>query len=100
MRLLSPATIERILEEQSNGLDPIVGYPLRYGVGFGLMSDATPLSPHDRSFYWGGWGGSMSLVDLESKMSYCYAMNRMASSADGPDMRAGLVLWAAHAALG
>ncbi len=34
--LLSPATIERIFEVQSDGVDLVLGMPLRFGIGYGL----------------------------------------------------------------
>ena len=40
--------------------------PMRFGMGFGLMSDAIPLSPNPRAFFWGGWGGSIALIDLDA----------------------------------
>ena len=36
VRLLSPKTIDRIFEEQSNGIDLVLGVPLRFGIGYGL----------------------------------------------------------------
>ena len=40
---------------------------MRFGMGFGLMSDAIPLSPNPRAFFWGGWGGSIAVTDLEPR---------------------------------
>ena len=36
VRLLSPKTIDRIFEVQSNGIDLVMGIPLKFGVGYGL----------------------------------------------------------------
>ena len=36
VRLLSPQTIDRIFEVQSNGIDLVIGIPLKWGVGYGL----------------------------------------------------------------
>ena len=35
-RLLSPATIELIFQEQAHGPDLVLGVPLRFGIGYGL----------------------------------------------------------------
>ena len=55
--LLSPRTIARIFEVQSDGSDLVLGAPLRFGLGFGLPSESTPYLPDRRVCYWGGWGG-------------------------------------------
>ncbi len=92
--LLSPATVESILDEQSNAVDHVLGMPTRFGLGFGLMSDDVPLSPNARAFFWGGWGGSIAVTDLDTKTSVAYVMNRMGTGMAG-DLRGGLVAIAA-----
>src|SRR5438874_1972528 len=37
VRLLSPKTIERIFEVQSEGIDLVLGIPLKFGIGYGLL---------------------------------------------------------------
>jgi CubicO group peptidase (beta-lactamase class C family) len=95
VRLLSAAGVERILEEQSNGTDLVLNFPMRFGMGFGLMSDAVPLSPNPRAFFWGGWGGSIALTDLDEAMTITYVMNRMAADLIG-DMRGIGIVFAAY----
>jgi CubicO group peptidase (beta-lactamase class C family) len=97
VRLLSAAGVERVLEEQSNGTDLVLGVPMRYGVGFGLMSDLIPLSPNPRSFFWGGWGGSIAVIDLDAELSVAYVMNKMGSGMAG-DVRGGIIAFAASTA--
>lgn len=96
--LMSPAGVQRILEEQASGTDLVLGVPMRYGMGFGLMSDFTPLSPNKNAFFWGGWGGSMSLIDPEARLTVSYAMNKMATNLVG-DLRAARIVFAAHEAV-
>ncbi len=36
--------------------------------------------------FWGGYGGSLAIIDMDAKMSIGYAMNRMAGTTTG-DMR-------------
>jgi hypothetical protein len=55
-------------------------------MGFGLKSEMMPL-PHDRCIYWGGYGGSLIIIDLENHTTYAYAMNKMAATTSG-DVRA------------
>ncbi|MFE7723003.1 serine hydrolase domain-containing protein [Nocardia rhizosphaerihabitans] len=76
--LLSPATIELIFEEQSNGRDLVLGVPLRFGIGFGLPEPRTlAYIPDERICFWGGWGGSMVVMDLDRRMTITYMMNKM-----------------------
>lgn len=98
VRLLSPDTVESILTERSHTTDRVLRVPMRYGLGFGLMSDTIPLSPNPRSFFWGGWGGSLAVIDLDTGLSVAYVMNRMSGGMAG-DIRGGTVAIAAtHAA--
>lgn len=89
-RLLSEAGCRRVLEEQGAGTDLVLGVPLRYGLGYGLNSAATPISPSENACFWGGWGGSTIVVDFDQRMTFSYVMNRMEAGALG-DMR-GLLL--------
>lgn len=98
VRILSAAGVERILEEQSNGVDLVLSWPLRFGMGFGLMGEQMPLSPSERAFFWGGWGGSIALVDLDEAMTVSYVMNKMAQEIMG-DLRGIELVFAAYDAL-
>jgi CubicO group peptidase (beta-lactamase class C family) len=98
VRLLSAAGCERILLEQAHGPDLVLGVPLRLGVGYGLPSTELPISSHDRACYWGGWGGSVIVMDFEAEMSVAYMMNKMGAELVGDERGIGLVL-AAQAAM-
>ena len=37
------------------------------------------MSPNPRAFFWGGYGGSVAVVDLDARVSIGYVMNRMAT---------------------
>jgi CubicO group peptidase (beta-lactamase class C family) len=57
IRLLGPETIDLIFEEQSNGMDLVLGVPLRFGIGYGLpIQETVPYLPDNRICFWGGWG--------------------------------------------
>ena len=92
VRLLSSASVAAILEEQTSGQDLVLGLPLRFGMGFGLKSDAFPLSPNERVCFWGGWGGSLALIDFDARLTVSYVMNRMASDLLGDPRGGGLVM--------
>jgi CubicO group peptidase (beta-lactamase class C family) len=87
VHLLSAATLEKTIEEQCYGKDLVLGLPIRWGLGFGLTSKELPIGPNPRAFFWGGWGGSLVVIDLDARLSFSYVMNRMSSSTMG-DTRA------------
>ena len=89
IRLLSMPTLEKTIEEQIYQTDLVLGIPLRWGLGFGLASQEVPF-PNPRSFYWGGWGGSMIAIDLDAKMSAAYVMNKMVQTLTGDERIMGL----------
>ena len=57
VKLLSKDTIDTIFEEQTNGMDLVLGKPIRFGIGYGLPHpETTPWLPTDsRICFWGGW---------------------------------------------
>jgi len=78
VRLLSPATIEQVFREQSHGVDLFLGLPLRFGIGYALPDPAgVPFVPEGKICFWGGWGGSMIIMDLDRRMTISYMMNKM-----------------------
>ncbi|WP_021597736.1 serine hydrolase domain-containing protein [Actinomadura welshii] len=86
VRLLSAGGLEAVFDEQSHGVDLVLGVPLRFGVGYALPETETvPYVPRGRVCYWGGWGGSLIIMDLESRTTIAYMMNRMAPGVIGSD---------------
>jgi CubicO group peptidase (beta-lactamase class C family) len=77
VRLLSPATIDMIFDEQINGTDLVLGVPERFGIGFGLANELIPVPQDRRICHWGGWGGSIVINDCDRRMTLTYMMNRM-----------------------
>lgn len=93
--LMSEAGCRKIFDEQSNGMDLVLGIPIRFGMGYGLTSEAMPMGPNKNVAYWGGWGGSTAIVDLDAGMCVSYVMNRMGSGTTG-DPRGFSILEAAY----
>jgi CubicO group peptidase (beta-lactamase class C family) len=86
VRLLSADSIALIFDEQSHGPDLVLGVPLRFGIGYALPETETlPYVPQGRACYWGGWGGSVILMDLDSRTTISYMMNKMAPGIIGSD---------------
>ncbi|MFJ7043038.1 serine hydrolase domain-containing protein [Streptomyces sp. NPDC101112] len=96
VRLLSEKGCERALEEQFEGTDRVLGVPMRWGLGYGLNGGQLP---NPRTCFWGGWGGSLVLVDLDARMSVAYTMNQMIDNGGLGDDRAFLILAAVYESL-
>ncbi|MGW4122903.1 serine hydrolase domain-containing protein [Nocardia sp. NPDC004711] len=85
-KFLSDKTIDLIFEQQSDGLDLAIMLPLRFGVGYGLPQPQTaPHVPDGRVCWWAGLGGAMVVNDLDHRVTFAYAMNRMAPGLIGSD---------------
>ncbi|MDA2892200.1 serine hydrolase [Mycolicibacterium sp. BiH015] len=98
-RLLSPHTIDLIFNEQSRGRDLVNGLHLRWGVGFALPDPHTlAWIPHGRIAFWGGWGGSMAIMDLDRHMTISYVMNNMGTDILG-SLRAAAYIKAIYRAV-
>src|SRR5262249_60818620 len=72
VRLLSPQTIDRIFETQSDGIDLVLGIPFKFGVGYSLYPT------EGRVCAWGGTGGSTVIIDVDRRITFAYVMNKIA----------------------
>jgi len=97
-RLLTQQGAARVFEQQTDGTDLVLGAPIRFGLGYGLNSNEMPLGPNPRTAFWGGWGGSLVLVDADARVCLAYVMNRMGAGTMG-DIRAGRIMAAFYGAL-
>jgi CubicO group peptidase (beta-lactamase class C family) len=90
VRMLSAEGCEAIFDQQSHGRDLILGAPYRFGMGYGLSTEMMPIGP--RACFWGGYGGSLIVLDQETELTVCYAMNRMEGGLQGDIRGADIVL--------
>jgi len=98
VRLLSEHGCDAIFDEQANGTDLVLGVPVRFGMGYGLAGELMPIGP--RACYWGGYGGSVVVMDQETQLTVAYMMNRMDAGLVGDLRGATIVLAAAVAVVG
>ena len=99
VRLLGQDTVDLIFREQQNGIDLVLGVPLRFGIGYGLpQADAVPYIPDEKICFWGGWGGSIIMMDLGRRMTVSYMMNKMGPGVVGSD-RSGAYVGAVYDAV-
>ncbi|SES49474.1 CubicO group peptidase, beta-lactamase class C family [Streptomyces sp. yr375] len=73
VRLLSRAGRDRAWEEQFSGEDRVLGMPVSWGLGYGRFGT---------TYGWGGWGGSLVMIDPEARMTVAYVTNQMREPAD------------------
>ena len=71
---------------------------MRFGMGYGLTSDALPMGPNPHICYWGGYGGSTIVVDQDARLCVSYVMNHMEPGALG-DPQGFSLLQAAYQSL-
>jgi CubicO group peptidase (beta-lactamase class C family) len=97
-RFMSEAGCRKALELQVEGTDLILAVPARFGMGFGLSGGAVPL-PNPNCIYWGGYGGSVIIIDMDAHTTQSYVMNKMAATTQG-DVRGFSLVMAMWGALG
>ncbi|WKU49012.1 serine hydrolase domain-containing protein [Streptomyces sp. VNUA116] len=98
-RLLSESACRAVFDEQSHGVDLVLGIPLRFGMGYALTAERAPVdTANRRTCYWGGRGGSLIVNDLDAHMTFAYVMNQM-SHQGLADPRSRALLQATYKAL-
>jgi CubicO group peptidase (beta-lactamase class C family) len=98
VELLSSDVVDRIFDIQAAGRDLVMGIGVTFGVGYGLNSPRAPIAPNEHVCYWGGWGGSLVVNDVDAGFTMAYVMNRMGEGTVGDD-RAHRILRAVYASL-
>jgi CubicO group peptidase (beta-lactamase class C family) len=90
VELLSAPTLQRIFDVQSHGPDLVLLAPLKMGIGYGLSTpEVIPFLPADeRVCFWGGWGGSMVLMNPDRRTTATYVMNKMGQGTLGNERTA------------
>ncbi|MBA3742709.1 serine hydrolase [Sporichthya sp.] len=97
VRLLAPETLHAAVLPQSEGIDRVLTYQSRFGLGFQLPSASRPMSgPNCFGHY--GLGGSTGFADLDRGFTFGYVVNQMRSSS-APDPRSSALITALLACL-
>ena len=96
-RLLSAAGVERLFEVQSSGPDLVLKMNLSLGMGYGLGGGDVPVGP--KACFWGGFGGSLVMMDQDADLTIAYMMNKMGPELIGDLRGISLALSAAIASL-
>lgn len=95
-RFFSASTSDLIFQSQSHGIDEVLGIESNFGMGYGLASTIAPMGP--RGCFWGGFGGSVIVMDQDVNLTVAYMMNQMRSGLIGDSRGPNIALAAAIAA--
>jgi hypothetical protein len=100
IRMMSDAGRERVLEQQSDGIDLVLGMEARWGMGYCLDGVSMGAPASARVAHWGGNGGSLSYVDLDARMAIGYVPNRWLGGAFPMSMERSIdIVKAAYASI-
>src|SRR5207247_6691110 len=83
VRLLGEQTIATAIEEQRYAKDLVLGFKLRWGLGFMLTSRELPLGPNTRTVGHGGWGAPPGSADLAGRASRARDTTQMSHCTPG-----------------
>ena len=76
VHVLSPDMIARATRHPVEGVDIVLQFPTRCGLGFQLPMAERPLGPSPRAFGHFGAGGSLGFADPDARLAFGYAMNQ------------------------
>ncbi|MYU24172.1 serine hydrolase domain-containing protein [Streptomyces sp. SID8352] len=96
VRLLTPATLASATAEQAAGRDRVMTIPSRFGTGYMLPTDRTPMTGPN-AFGHTGRGGSLAFADPDRGLAFGYVMNHIVSGPD--DERAAALVEAVRQSL-
>ncbi|MEU9387414.1 serine hydrolase domain-containing protein [Streptomyces sp. NPDC048279] len=96
VRLFTPETLASATAEQAAGVDRVIMMPTRFGSGYMLPVETSPLTG-PRAFGHPGRGGSLAFADPEHGVAFGYVMNSIVEG--GEDTRASTLVEAVREAL-
>ncbi len=80
-RFLSAETLRRATEIQSTGLDLVVGFPMRWRLGYHLAATTRGVIPNGFGHF--GFGGSGAWADPDRNLAVAFVCNRVAGTPFG-----------------
>jgi CubicO group peptidase (beta-lactamase class C family) len=96
-RFFSEKTGDMVFQRQVGGVDQVLAVDMSFGLGYGLASSYAPVGP--RTCFWGGYGGSLIMMDQELGLTVSYMMNKMQVGLTGDTRGSEVSLLAAVAAM-
>jgi CubicO group peptidase (beta-lactamase class C family) len=98
VELLSPEGCERAREVQIESTDLVLGFPIKFAMGYAFGNPLLPVTPNPNAIWWAGAGGSTIVIDEDNKLCFSYVMNQMKAAMVG-DERSGSLTKALYASL-
>jgi CubicO group peptidase (beta-lactamase class C family) len=83
-RFLSVETLRRATEIQGSGIDIVVGFPMRWRLGYHLAATTRGIIPNGFGHF--GYGGSGAWADPDNDLAVAFVCNRVAGTPFG-DLR-------------
>src|SRR5215472_16721527 len=84
-RFISERTLAVARAGEGRYTDLVLGFPIEFGLGYGLSGPEGHFGPNPAAFGHDGFGGSAVGADPEAGVAFAYVMNRMGSNlADDP----------------
>ncbi|KOS42364.1 hypothetical protein ACN38_g6724 [Penicillium nordicum] len=76
---LSQKALDRVFQVEVDSIDLLEMRRYKWGPGFALPVEDDPKIPIPQGniCFWGGWGGSIVIMDADRKTTICYVMNKM-----------------------
>jgi CubicO group peptidase (beta-lactamase class C family) len=99
VRLMSTSGRERVLEQQSDGMDLVLEFPCSWGMGYSLVREYYGAPSSARVAWWAGNGGSVSFVDLDAHMAIGFVPNKWIGGSAHEQDRSRSLIQAAYRAL-
>jgi CubicO group peptidase (beta-lactamase class C family) len=99
-KLLRPKTAQLAFTHQIAAHDLVLGTEVRFGMGSGLRVESGMSWIREGSCYWGGWGGSIAIMDPRNKMTICYVPSRMQNHGPTGDPRTESYVKAIYESIG
>jgi CubicO group peptidase (beta-lactamase class C family) len=96
-RFFSEKTGDMVFQRQVGGVDQVLDVDMSFGLGYGLASSYVPVGA--RTCFWGGYGGSLIMMDQELGLTVAYMMNKMQVGLTGDTRGGDVSLMAAVAAM-
>jgi CubicO group peptidase (beta-lactamase class C family) len=96
-RFTSEKTCDLVFERQVGGVDMVLDVDMSFGLGYGLASSYVQVGPG--TCFWGGYGGSLIMMDRDLGLTIAYMMNKMQVGLTGDTRGGEISLLAAVAAM-
>ena len=98
VQLLSAEGCARAREVQIESTDVVLGFPIKFAMGYAYGNPMLPVTPNANAIWWAGAGGSTIVIDEDHQMCFSYVMNQTKAAMVG-DERSGKMTEALYAAL-